>query len=144
MRYAFPHLFSMSGAPSYRLQTPNYTFLFIFTLFTSFTSPFFNLHISEIIIINRKHLGIKIGLRQNVRHNKLRYRKETPRTRHMVDMISMSGPRVPYSRRMENLRESNFLKTFHLPQIWHAGSQQHLKVPKVDKGDVTHHVGHVA
>jgi len=40
----------------------------------------------------------------------------------------MLGPRVPHSRRIEKLKESNLLKTFHTPRIWHAGSQHRYPI----------------
>jgi len=36
---------------------------------------------------------------------------------HIIDLISMLGPRVPHSRRIETLKESSVLKTFHPPRV---------------------------
>jgi len=48
----------------------------------------------------------------------------------------MLGPRVPYSRRMENLRESNLFKTFHpqsmlVAKVWSSLERQYGDTPTI-------------
>jgi len=43
----------------------------------------------------------------------------------------MLGPRVSYSRRMETLKKSSLLKTFHPPRVWHAGSQHRYHINNI-------------